>query len=104
MREVVDGLKALIHVPDISVAALMRHIPGPDFPTGGTIIMSDGVQDAYLHGRGSITVRAKMHFEESLKKRASIIITELAFQTNKVGVLLALGRSFLKWFDFMFHF
>lgn len=89
MREVVNGLKALIHNPDISVPALMRHIPGPDFPTGGEIIMSDSVQDAYLHGRGSITVRAKMHFEENLKKRPSIVITELPYQTNKVGLVLA---------------
>ena len=83
MREVVNGLTALIKNPDISIAELMKHIPAPDYPTGGVITASEGIRDAYTTGRGTIVARAKIHIEDS-KKRALIVITELPFQTNKV--------------------
>jgi DNA gyrase subunit A len=100
MREVVAGLRALIADPEISVRELMRHIPAPDFPTGGEIVVCDGVRDAYVEGRGGITVRAKMHIEDGAaasgragaKRPAAaakplIVITELPYQTNKAALV-----------------
>lgn len=84
MIEVVQGLKALISNPDITISELMQYIPAPDFPTGGEIISGDGLKEAYMTGRGSITVRAKMHIEDSGKRKPAIVITELPYQTNKV--------------------
>lgn len=87
MREVVQGLKALIKNPDISIRELMKHIPAPDFPTGGVILASEGLHDAYSTGKGTILVRAKMHTEDNSgsKKKSLIVVTELPYQTNKVG-------------------
>jgi DNA gyrase subunit A len=87
LREVMAGLKALIDNPKISSQELMRHIPGPDFPTGGEILKSDGLKDAYTLGKGSVLVRAKMHIEETSKKRTLIVITELPYQTNKASLV-----------------
>lgn len=87
LREVMNGLKALIDNPKISNVELMKHIPGPDFPTGGEIMKSDGIKEAYTTGKGSITVRAKMHIEETDKKRTQIVITELPYQTVKSNLV-----------------
>ncbi|KAK9917213.1 hypothetical protein WJX75_001927 [Coccomyxa subellipsoidea] len=108
LREVVAGLHALIDSPDITIAELMQHIPAPDFPTGGEILASGGIRDAYEQGKGSITVRGRAFIEGgevvastsapagagAAAKRAkkgtrekvvkpSIIVTELPYQTNK---------------------
>jgi DNA gyrase subunit A len=85
--EVMDGLKALIENPKISVQELMKYIPGPDFPTGGEILKNEGLRDAYKTGKGSILVRAKMHIEETSKKRTVIVISELPYQTNKASLV-----------------
>lgn len=82
LGEVVDGLLALIADPEISIEDLMRHIPGPDFPTAGTIYGREGVREAYHTGRGRIVVRGKVEFEE-VDGREAIVITELPFQVNK---------------------
>jgi DNA gyrase subunit A len=87
LREVMNGLKALIDNPRISNVELMKHIPGPDFPTGGEIMKSEGIKDAYTTGKGSITIRAKMHIEETDKKRTQIVITELPYQTVKSNLV-----------------
>ena len=87
LREVMNGLKALIDNPKISNVELMKHIPGPDFPTAGEIMKSDGIKEAYTTGKGSITVRAKMHIEETDKKRTQIVITELPYQTVKSNLV-----------------
>ena len=92
MREVVQGLKALIQNPDISVAELMKHIPGPDFPTGGVIIAGDGLREAYTTGRGSILVRAQMHIEEVNKKKPAVVITEMPYQTNKAALVEQIAK------------
>lgn len=63
LREVVAGLKALIHDPNITIAQLMQHIPGPDFPTGGQILATDAIRAAYHDGRGSIPMRGKAVIE-----------------------------------------
>ncbi|KAG7673555.1 hypothetical protein KSW81_006757 [Nannochloris sp. 'desiccata'] len=93
MREVVQGLKALINNPDISIPELMKYVPAPDFPTGGEIIASDGILEAYTTGRGSVLVRGKVHVEDgSGKKKPLIVITELPFQTNKAALVEQIAK------------
>ncbi|MFM7428183.1 MAG: DNA gyrase subunit A [Elainella sp.] len=88
--EVIDGLIALIDRPDLSDDDLFRLIPAPDFPTGGEIIASSGIRDAYTTGRGSITVRGVTSVEEvnlgrGRHRRMAIVVTELPFQVNKAA-------------------
>jgi DNA gyrase subunit A len=92
LGEVVDALIALIDKPTLTPEELLAHIPGPDFPTGGEIMGTDGIAEAYATGRGSITVRGIAQFEESQPgkgkhRRTAIIITELPFQVNKAGLI-----------------
>ncbi len=81
LGEIVDALVAIIDNPDITVEELMQYVPGPDFPTGATIVGREGIRDAYLTGRGRIVVRAKVHFEEE-KNRTRIVITEVPYQVS----------------------
>jgi DNA gyrase subunit A len=89
LGEVVDGLIALIDRPDLPDAELFRLIPAPDFPTGGEILGTEGIQDAYRTGRGSIPVRGVATLEEVTgargRRRLAIIVTELPFQVNKAS-------------------
>jgi DNA gyrase subunit A len=80
--EIMNGLKALLANPDISLVELMDHIKAPDFPTGGIIFGKKGIMDAYETGRGRIKVRAKTHIEQTAKKEI-IVIDELPYQVNK---------------------
>lgn len=82
--ELIDGIIAQIRKPDISLAQLMKHIPGPDFPTGGFICGREAIKEAYATGRGIIKVRAKAKIERQKKNdRESITITEIPYQVNK---------------------
>ncbi len=83
LGEVVDATVALIDDPSLSVKQLMKHIQGPDFPTGATIMGTDGIYKAYTSGRGSIMIRGKLDIEENKKGRENIIITEIPYQVNK---------------------
>ncbi len=84
MTETIHALIALIDDPDISIAKLMTHIPGPDFPTGGFISGREGIRAAYETGKGIIQLRARALIERDRKgERESIVITELPYQTNK---------------------
>ncbi|MBU6229730.1 MAG: DNA gyrase subunit A [Cyanobacteria bacterium REEB459] len=89
--ELIDGVIALIDNPDISTAALMEIIPGPDFPTGGQILGRSGIGDAYRTGRGSVTMRGVAAIEtiehRGRPDRDAIVITELPYQTNKAGMI-----------------
>jgi DNA gyrase subunit A len=88
LREVVDGLIALIENPDMELVDLMRHITAPDFPTGGIIYGYEGVRQAYLTGRGKVVIRARALVEVTQKNgRESIIVTELPYQVNKVRLI-----------------
>ncbi len=92
LNEVVDGLIALIDNPELPDEKLLKIIPGPDFPTGGVIMGTDGIREAYLTGRGSITVRGVNHIEEmpvgkGKHRRSVIIITELPYQVNKASLI-----------------
>ncbi|NNF28937.1 MAG: DNA gyrase subunit A, partial [Gemmatimonadetes bacterium] len=83
LREVVDGLLALIDDPDLSQDALETLITGPDFPTGGYICGTDGIRDAYRTGRGRIVMRARATIEDEDQGPARIIIHEIPFMVNK---------------------
>lgn len=83
LGEVIDGVLALSKDPDITIPELMEYIKGPDFPTAGDILGLDGIRRAYETGRGSIVIRAKVHFEESSNGKVSLIVTEIPYQVNK---------------------
>ncbi|NVK46502.1 MAG: DNA gyrase subunit A [Rhodobacteraceae bacterium] len=83
LGEVVDATLALIENPDVSTERLMEIIPGPDFPTGATILGRSGIRKAYLESRGSVVMRAKTKIEEIRKDRYAIIVEEIPYQVNK---------------------
>jgi DNA gyrase subunit A len=92
MREVIDGVLGTIdrrHSPrEEKVRALLQAIPGPDFPSGGTIVGRAGIAKAYLEGRGSVTVRGRATTEEHPRtERVSIVITEIPYQVNKASLI-----------------
>ncbi len=87
LNEVVDALVAQIDNPEISVDDLMTHLKGPDFPTGGIIYGSAGIQEAYRTGRGKILVRARANIERTRQNRENIVITEMPFQVNKSSLI-----------------
>ena len=81
--EVIDAVDMLIDNPDATTDELMTVLPGPDFPTGGIIMGTEGIRDAYETGRGSITVRAKVHVEQIKSGRSRLVVTEIPYQVNK---------------------
>ncbi len=83
LGEILDGVLALIENPKMYDEDLFRLVPGPDFPTGGTIQGRVGILSAFKTGRGSIVLRGKAHLEEVRKDRAAIVVTELPFMVNK---------------------
>jgi DNA gyrase subunit A len=90
LGELVDGLVALIDRPNLSDRELLDIIPGPDFPTGGEIVYTNGIRDAYLTGRGSISLRGVVQMEEfqparGRHRRTAIVVTELPYQVNKAA-------------------
>jgi DNA gyrase subunit A len=88
IREVVNGINALIDHPDLGIEDLMQHIPGPDFPTWGHIYGTKGIYEAYSTGRGIITLRAKVGVEENKKTgQETIVVTELPYQVNKAKLV-----------------
>ncbi len=88
ITEVISACLALIEKPDISIIELMKHIPGPDFPTAAMINGASGIYSAYTTGRGKIYLRARCHFEDiGDSSRQAIIVTELPYQVNKARLL-----------------
>src|SRR6059058_6021530 len=85
LKETIAATIAYIDDPDIETAGLMKHIRGPDFPTGGVILGLSGIRDAYETGRGRVRVRAKAHVEEGKQGKDNIVVTELPFQVKKGG-------------------
>jgi len=85
LREAVSATIAYIDDPEISVETLMRHMPGPDFPTGGIILGTKGIRDAYETGRGKVRVQARAHIEPLSQGKEAIIVTELPYQVKKGG-------------------
>ncbi|MBU4488041.1 MAG: DNA gyrase subunit A [Candidatus Omnitrophica bacterium] len=87
LREVTDGVVAVIDDPEIDIKDLMKHIKGPDFPTGGIICGKDGIISAYKTGRGKITLHAKANTEDLKSGRQQIVITEIPYQVNKTNLI-----------------
>jgi DNA gyrase subunit A len=91
LGELIDGAIAVIENPEITDLELMKYIPGPDFPTGGQILGRSGIKDAYLTGRGSITMRGVAEIEtiqpRGRPEREAIIVTQLPYQTNKAALI-----------------
>jgi DNA gyrase subunit A len=85
LGEVVDALLAMIDDRDIDTDGLMKHIRGPDFPTGG-VISREGIRQAFETGRGSIRVRGRVRIEER-NNRTSIVVTEIPYQVNKTSLI-----------------
>ena len=83
LREVIGACICVLDDPDATLADLMEHIKGPDFPTKGIIMGRSGIRAAYATGRGRLVVRARHEFEEFDKDRSRIVITELPYQVNK---------------------
>ena len=87
LGEAIDAVVAQIENPDITLDGLMRHLPYPDFPTGGLLLQSDEIREAYATGRGKLTMRAKTHFETTKNGKTLLVVTELPFQVNKAAML-----------------
>src|SRR5512134_1334211 len=85
LGEIADAIVELIDKPDANVEDLMRHVKGPDFPTGGYIVGRQGIRDAYRTGRGRIVMRARAHIEELRGGKTAIIVTELPYGVKKGG-------------------
>ena len=83
LGEVVDVLIAMLDNPQVTLAELMRHMPGPDFPTAGIIVGRSGIRDMYATGKGSITVRARAIIEQTPAGKEQIIVTEIPYQVKK---------------------
>jgi len=87
LGEVIDACIALINDPALGLDALIKIVPGPDFPTGGIILGRAGINSAYQTGRGSIVMRGKVAFETIRKDREAIIISEIPYQVNKASMV-----------------
>jgi len=88
LTEIINGTIALIQNPEITIEQLMRHIPGPDFPTAGFINGREGILSAYKTGRGIIRVRARALIEKNARNdRETIVVTELPYQVNKASLI-----------------
>src|SRR6516165_8627301 len=83
LGETIDAVVAMIDDPGISVEGLMKHVKGPDFPTGAIIAGRSGIRDAYRTGRGRIVMRARAHIEELRGGRSAIVVTELPYGVKK---------------------
>ena len=83
LGEIIDGTLALIENKDIKIKDLMKHIPGPDFPTGGVIIGKSIIKDGYNIGRGSFKIRGEISVEAQKNGRERLVITSVPYQVNK---------------------
>ncbi len=85
LAETIDAVVQLIDKPEANVEDLMKHLKGPDFPTGGIIVGRSGIRDAYRTGRGRIVMRARAHIEELRGGKSAIVVTELPYGIKKGG-------------------
>ncbi|MYQ49106.1 DNA topoisomerase 4 subunit A [Streptomyces sp. SID4985] len=87
LREVVAAARHLIRHPGADLDALMRHVPGPDLPTGGRVVGLDGIRDAYATGRGTFKIRATVAIETVTARRKGLVVTELPFTVGPEKVI-----------------
>jgi DNA gyrase subunit A len=93
LEEVAGALKALIADPEVTVEELMRHVPGPDFPTGAFILGSEGIRDAYAKGRGRIVMRAAVQKETRRGGREQLVVTALPYGVSKAKVIEQIANT-----------
>ena len=93
LTEVINACVCVLDDSEASLADLMEHVTGPDFPTGGIIMGRSGIRAAYATGRGKVVVRAKTEFEEFGKDRVRIIVTELPYQVNKRQLIKTIAEQ-----------
>ena len=93
LGEVLAACRAYIDDPAIGSEALMEHVKGPDFPTGGFILGQSGIRSAYTTGRGSILLRSRHHVEEGRGERRSIVLTEIPYQVGKSGLVEKIAEA-----------
>ena len=93
LGEVIDGCCAYLDDKSITVDGLMEFVHGPDFPTGGLILGRTGILSAFRTGRGSVIMRGKTHVETIRKDREAIIVTEMAYQVNKAGMIEKIAEA-----------
>lgn len=87
LGEVIDGLVMLIDNPDLPVKALQKAVKGPDFPTGGIILGTEAIDEAYATGRGRIRMRARVQLEQLSNGKTRIVVTELPYMVNKANLI-----------------
>ena len=87
LREVAAAVKQLAIDPDCTVDDLMRHLPGPDFPTGGFIVGRDGIEDMYREGRGRVVMRARVVKEALRGGKSQLVVTEIPYATSKAKII-----------------
>ncbi|MDE7385140.1 MAG: DNA gyrase subunit A [Anaeroplasmataceae bacterium] len=87
LGEVIDGVIAVIHNPEITSEELMQYIQGPDFPTGGQILGRTGLRNAYTTGNGSIVIRSKAQIVQLKNGKNEIIVTEIPYMVNKTKLI-----------------
>ena len=87
LGEIVDGLKALLDKPAITIEELSRIVTGPDFPTAGIIYGRAGIREAYATGRGKITLRARANIETQKNGKTSVVVNEIPYQANKASII-----------------
>lgn len=92
LTEVSDGVIAMVDNPDITIPELMRYIKGPDFPTGGEIYGTSGIQEAFETGRGKIVVRGRAEIQQLPSGREIIVINEIPFQVNKATLVMKIAE------------
>ena len=92
LGEAIDATCLMLDNPEVTTEELMKVMPGPDFPTGGEIMGTAGIKDAYETGRGSLTIRAKYRIEELKNGKSQIVITEIPYQVNRNRMLEKLGE------------
>ncbi len=91
LGEVLEGIVHLIDHPDVEISELMKHVKGPDFPTGGIICGREGIKEAYTTGRGKVILRAKAAIERQKGNKDFIVITEIPYQVNKTNLITSIA-------------
>jgi len=87
LREVIDGITALVDNPELDTDGLMQYVKGPDFPTGGIIYGTEGIKNAFETGRGKIILRGKVDVETTRNNRDQVVITEIPYQVNQQSLV-----------------
>jgi DNA gyrase subunit A len=92
LREIVDGLVALLDDPEMAPLEMLKYVQGPDFPTGALVHGRAGIRDYITTGRGRVVMRARTHFEELRNGRNAIIVTEIPYYVNKAELIVKIAQ------------